>query len=151
MRRQSKQLSGSERLAAQESALGDLLREGGLRPTAQRMALCAILFANRDRHVTAEMLYHEAVQAKVAISLATIYNTLNKFAEAGLLRQIRVGGSTAHFDTNTSNHPHFFVENRNLLLDIPGAEIALDKMPTVPEGYEFVATEIVVRLKRKDR
>lgn len=150
MRRQSKQSSGSDRLPPQESALGDLLREGGLRPTAQRMALCAILFANRDRHVTAEMLYHEAVQAKVPISLATIYNSLNKFAEAGLLRQIRVGGSTAHFDTNTSNHSHFFVESGNLLLDIPDAEIALDKMPAVPEGYEFVATEIVVRLKRKD-
>ena len=149
MRRQSKQLSGNGRSAAQDSALGNLLREGGLRPTTQRMALCAILFANRDRHVTAEMLYHEAIQAKVPVSLATIYNTLNKFAAAGLLRQIRVDGSTSHFDTNTSNHPHFFVEKGDLLLDIPGAEIALDKIPAVPDGYEFVATEVVVRLRRK--
>jgi len=149
MPRHSKQVSDSDRPAAHESALANLLREGGLRPTAQRIALGVILFANRDRHVTAEMIYREALQAKVPISLATIYNTLNKFAEAGLLRQIRVGGSTVHFDTNTSSHPHFFVENGNLLLDIPDAEIALDKMPAVPVGYEFVATEIVVRLKRK--
>jgi Fur family iron response transcriptional regulator len=121
-----------------------------LRPTFQRLTLGAILFANRDRHVTAEMLYQEAIQAKVPVSLATVYNTLNKFAEAGLLRQVLVGGSTTHFDTNTSHHPHVFVENANLLLDVPGAEIVLDKIPPAPAGYEFVGTEIVVRLKRRD-
>jgi Fur family iron response transcriptional regulator len=115
------------------------------------VALGAILFANGDRHVTAEMLYQEAVQAKVPVSLATIYNTLHKFAEAGLLRQVMAASSTAHFDTNTSNHSHFFVANTNLLLDIPGPEVVLDTMPRVPDGYEFVRADIVVRLKRKDR
>jgi Fur family iron response transcriptional regulator len=150
MRRQSKQLSRSDRSGASNSALANLLRDAGLRPTFQRLTLGAILFANRDRHVTAEMLYQEAIQAKVPVSLATVYNTLNKFAEAGLLRQVLVGGSTTHFDTNTSHHPHFFVENANLLLDVPGAEIVLDKIPPAPAGYEFVGTEIVVRLKRRD-
>jgi len=126
-----------------------MLREAGLRPTAQRMSLGAILFSGCDRHVTAEALYHEAVQASVPVSLATIYNTLNKFAEAGLLRQVIVSGAPTHFDTNTSNHPHFFVENTNLLLDIPAAEIVLEKMPAVPDGFESAGTEIVVYLKRK--
>jgi len=150
MRRQSKQLPDSDRLLAPSGAVENLLRDAGLRPTFQRVALGAILFANGDRHVTAEMLYHEAVQTKVPVSLATIYNTLHKFAEAGLLRQVMVAGSTAHFDTNTSNHSHFFVAKANLLLDIPGPEVVLDKMPRAPDGYEFVRADIVVRLKRKD-
>jgi Fur family iron response transcriptional regulator len=149
MRRQSKQSPDSD--LASSGAVGNLLRDAGLRPTFQRVALGAILFANGDRHVTAEMLYQEAVQAKVPVSLATIYNTLHKFAEAGLLRQVMAASSTAHFDTNTSNHSHFFVANTNLLLDIPGPEVVLDTMPRVPDGYEFVRADIVVRLKRKDR
>jgi len=150
MRHQPKQLSGSDGVTAPGSALADLLRDAGLRPTSQRMLLASILFANRDRHVTAEMVYHEAVRANVPVSLATVYNTLHKFATVGLLRRVMVGGATSHFDTNTSNHPHFFVENANLLLDIPDREIALDKMPPAPEGYEFVRADIVVRLKRKE-
>jgi Fur family iron response transcriptional regulator len=86
----------------------------------------------------------------MSVSLATIYNTLHKFAEVGLLRQVMVGGSTTFFDTNTSDHSHFFVENANFLLDISGAEIVLDKLPPAPDGYEFVRADIVVRLTRKN-
>ena len=95
------------------------LREVGLRPTRQRMALGWILFAKGDRHVTAEMLYEEATRAKVPVSLATVYNTLHQFTEVGLLRQVAVDGSKAYFDTNNSEHHHFFVEDENDLLDIP--------------------------------
>src|SRR5271155_2797174 len=69
------------------------LRDVGLRPTRQRMALGWILFAKGDRHVTAEMLYEEATRAKVPVSLATVYNTLHQFTEVGLLRQVAVDGS----------------------------------------------------------
>ena len=78
------------------------LREVGLRPTRQRMALGWILFAKGDRHVTAEMLYEEANHAKVPVSLATVYNTLHQFTEVGLLRQVAIEGSKAYFDTNNS-------------------------------------------------
>ena len=67
-----------------------MLREVGLRPTRQRMALGWILFGKGDRHLTAEMLYEEATRAKVPVSLATIYNTLHQFTEVGLLRQVAV-------------------------------------------------------------
>lgn len=126
-----------------------MLRSVGLRPTRQRMSLGWILFAKGDRHITAEMLYEEATKAKVPVSLATIYNTLHQFTEVGLLRQVAVEGSKAYFDTNASEHHHFFVEDANKLVDIPGAEVIVDKMPTAPEGYEISRIDVVVRLRKK--
>src|SRR5262252_3257087 len=126
-----------------------MLREVGLRPTRQRMALGWILFAKGDRHLTAEMLYEEASKAKVPVSLATIYNTLHQFTEVGLLRQVAVDGSKTYFDTNVSEHHHFFIEGDNALVDIPGAETIVGKMPTAPEGFEIARVDVVVRLKRK--
>lgn len=126
----------------------ELLRQVGLRPTRQRMALGWILFAKGGRHITAEMLYEEATRAKVPVSLATIYNTLHQFTDAGLLRQVAVDASKTYFDTNTSIHHHFFIEDENSLVDIPPATMTVDKLPTPPEGYEIVRVDVVVRLKR---
>src|SRR5215212_1806488 len=128
-----------------------MLRQVGLRPTRQRMALGWMLFAKGGRHITAEMLYEEATRAKVPVSLATVYNTLHQFTEVGLLRQVAVDGSKTYFDTNATDHHHFFVEGEHALLDIPGADVILDKMPTPPEGYEIARVDVVVRLRRKDR
>ena len=127
-----------------------MLREVGLRPTRQRMALGWLLFAKGGRHLTAEMLYEEAIRAKVPVSLATVYNTLHQFTEVGLLRQVAVDGSKTYFDTNTSAHHHFFVEGDNALVDIPGADEIVGKMPCAPEGYEITRIDVVVRLRRKD-
>src|SRR6516162_9145215 len=91
-----------------------MLRAVGLRPTRQRMALGWMLFGKGDRHVTAEMLYEEAIKAKVPVSLATIYNTLHQFTGAGLLRQVAVDGSKTYFDTNVSEHPHFLLKARTI-------------------------------------
>jgi Fur family iron response transcriptional regulator len=126
-----------------------MLRDVGLRPTRQRMALGWILFAKGDRHLTAEMLYEEASKAKVPVSLATVYNTLHQFTEVGLLRQVAVDGSKTYFDTNVSEHHHFFIEGDNALVDIPGAEAIVGKMPAAPEGFEIARVDVVVRLKRK--
>jgi len=125
------------------------LRDVGLRPTRQRMALGWILFAKGDRHVTAEMLYEEATRAKVPVSLATVYNTLHQFTEVGLLRQIAVGGSKAYFDTNNSMHHHFFIEGQNELMDIPSNDVVVGRAPVPPEGYEIARIDVVVRLRRK--
>lgn len=126
-----------------------MLRQVGLRPTRQRMALGWILFGKGDRHLSAEMLYEEATRAKVPVSLATVYNTLHQFTEAGLLRQVAVDGSKSYFDTNVSAHHHFFVEEENELLDIPGADVIVGREPTPPEGYEIARVDVVVRLRRK--
>jgi Fur family transcriptional regulator, iron response regulator len=125
------------------------LRDVGLRPTRQRMALGWLLFAKGDRHVTAEMLYEEATHAKVPVSLATVYNTLHQFTEVGLLRQVAVDGSKAYFDTNNSDHHHFFIEDLNDLMDIPSDDVVVGKAPTPPEGYEIDRIDVVVRLRRK--
>jgi len=127
------------------------LREVGLRPTRQRMALGWMLFGKGDRHITAEMLYEEATKAKVPVSLATVYNTLHQFTDVGLLRQVAVDGSKTYFDTNSTPHHHFFVEDENLLLDIPGNDVLVGAAPVPPEGYEIARIDVVVRLRRKSR
>src|SRR6185312_10157079 len=123
-----------------------MLRKVGLRPTRQRMELGWLLFSKGDRHLTAEMLFEEASSARVPVSLATVYNTLNQFTDVGLLRQVAVDGSKSYFDTNTSDHHHFFVEGQNALVDIPSAEMILDRAPAAPEGYEIARIDVVVRL-----
>jgi Fur family transcriptional regulator, iron response regulator len=127
-----------------------MLRQAGLRPTRQRMALGWLLFGKGDRHVTAELLFEEACTAKVPVSLATIYNTLHQFTRAGLLRQVAVDGSKSYFDTNASDHHHFFVEGENALLDIPATEALMDKLPSPPAGYKIARVDVIVRLKRED-
>ena len=102
-----------------------LLRQAGLRPTRQRLVLGWLLFAKGGRHLTAEMLHAEAADANIHISLATVYNTLHQFTEAGLLRQVIVDAARSYFDTNTGDHQHFFLEKEGLLIDIPGESIAV--------------------------
>jgi Fur family iron response transcriptional regulator len=128
-----------------------LLREVRLRPTRQRLALAWLLFAKGDRHLTAEMLYEEANRAKIAVSLATVYNTLHQFTDAGLLREVAVNGSKTYFDTNVSDHHHFFIENEHNLVDIPDAKSIVGVLPQVPEGYEIARVDVVVRLRKKAR
>src|SRR4249919_3631999 len=128
-----------------------MLRDVGLRPTRQRMALGWILFGKGDRHITAEMLYEEAAKAKLPVSLATVYNTLHQFTDVGLLRQIAVDGSKTYFDTNVSQHHHFFIEGENALVDIPHSQVVVGRTPIPPEGYEVVRMDVVVRLRRKAR
>jgi Fur family iron response transcriptional regulator len=126
-----------------------LLRDVGLRPTRKRLLLAWVLFAKGDRHITAEMLHSEAISAKVHVSLATVYNTLNQFTQAGLLRQVGVCGPTAFFDTNPTAHHHFLVEGEDALLDIPQTEgIAVEKVPEPPEGFEVSRVDVVVCLRR---
>lgn len=126
-----------------------MLRQAGLRPTRQRLALGFLLFAKGDRHLTAEMLYEEASAAKVPVSLATVYNTLHQFTDAGLLRQVAVDAAKSYFDTNVSAHHHYFVEGENRLFDIPDSEVIVGKLPNVPEGYELARVDVVIRLRRK--
>jgi Fur family transcriptional regulator, iron response regulator len=121
-------VSGGHRNGCPWHDIQALLREVGLRPTRQRVALGWLLFAKGDRHLTAEMLYEEASRAKIAVSLATIYNTLHQFTSAGLLREVTVNGSKTYFDTNVSDHHHFFIENEHNLVDIPNADTIVGEL-----------------------
>ena len=128
--------------------VNEMLQAAGLRPTRQRMALGWLLFGKGARHLTAEMLYEEATLAKVPVSLATVYNTLNQLTDAGLLRQVSVDGTKTYFDTNVTTHHHFYLENNHELVDIPDQHLALTKLPEVPEGYEISRIDMVVRLRK---
>lgn len=127
----------------------DLLRQAGLRPTRQRLMLGWLLFANGGRHVTAEALRAAAVESGMQISLATVYNTLNQFTQAGLLRQIGVDGSKSFFDTNPTAHHHFFVDDEGVLLDVPEPGVVLDNLPEPLPGYEIGRVDMIVHLRRK--
>jgi len=129
--------------------VNEMLQAAGLRPTRQRMALGWLLFGKGARHLTAEMLYEEATLAKVPVSLATVYNTLNQLTDAGLLRQVSVDGTKTYFDTNVTAHHHFYLENNHELVDIPDPHLVLSRMPEVPEGYEIARVDMVVRLRKK--
>lgn len=127
-------------------AIRDRLREAGLRPTRQREELALLLFGEGDRHVTAEALHREAMMAGTQVSLATVYNTLHQFTEAGLLREVVVDSGRAYFDTNTSRHHHFFNTRTHELADIHGDAISVGRLPTPPEGTEVEDVEVVVRV-----
>jgi Fur family transcriptional regulator, iron response regulator len=124
------------------------LRSAGLRPTRQRQALAQLLFKDKERHVTAETLHGEAVAAGESVSLATVYNTLHQFTEAGLLRQVLVDGSRTYFDTNTGDHHHFYREEDGLLIDIDGAAIAVSGVPQPPKGAKVERIDVIIRLAR---
>ncbi|MBO6550036.1 MAG: transcriptional repressor [Rhizobiales bacterium] len=131
--------------------MSEKLRLAGMRPTRQRVALGDLLFKNGDRHVCAEILHEEAVEHKIPVSLATVYNTLNQFRDAGLLREVALVGTRVYFDTNMSDHQHFYLEENAELLDIPNSALSVSGIPEAPEGMEVAGVDIVVRLRAKNK
>ncbi len=123
------------------------LRRSGLRPTRQRIALASLLFAKGDRHLTVEELHEEALSANVPVSLATVYNTLHQFTEAGLIRVLAIESAKTYFDTNISDHHHFFIEGQNEILDIPVSNIVIDNLPEPPPGMAVSHVDVVIRLR----
>lgn len=130
-------------------SVASLMKSARLRPTRQRLALGGLLFSGKDRHVTAEQLHAEVVALGEHVSLATVYNTLHQFRRAGLLRELAIDRSKAYFDTNTSNHNHFLLEEPGELMDIPGDSIQVSGLPTPPEGMEISHIDVIVRLAKK--
>jgi Fur family transcriptional regulator, iron response regulator len=124
-----------------------LLERYGLRATRQRLGLAKLLFSKGDRHVTADVLAAEAHGARIFASLATVYNVLNLFADVGLVRSFTVEGGKTVFDTNTTDHCHFYFEDSGEIQDIAGGKFADQFVP--PEGYEIAKVDVVVRLQRK--
>ncbi len=131
------------------SAIADRLRAAGLRPTRQRLALGALLFGNGcDRHVTAEELHGEAAAHGARVSLATVYNSLNQFTAAGLLREVLVGPGRLYFDTNIGDHHHFYIEDDGTLVDIPADKVSIARLPAAPPGMSVERVDVVVRVRR---
>ncbi|MFN7223641.1 MAG: iron response transcriptional regulator IrrA [Paracoccaceae bacterium] len=125
------------------------LAQGGLRPTRQRLSLAALLVGDGiDRHVTAESLFALSVKSGDRVSLATVYNTLRAFCDAGLMNEVVVDGSKSYFDTRIDDHPHFYWEDTAELTDAPKDQLEISGLPAAPDGTEISRVDVVIRLKR---
>lgn len=123
------------------------LKTAGLRPTRQRIALAELLFSNGNRHLTAEQLHGEAMDADVSVSLATVYNTLHQFTAAGLLREVVVEAGRSYFDTNTTDHHHVFVADQGDLSDIDGNSLTILGLPQPAAGCMIERVDVIVRVR----
>ncbi len=125
------------------------LAKSDLRPTRQRVSLAALLIGDgENRHVTAESLFSAAKAQGEKVSLATVYNTLKAFCDAGLMQEVSVDGSRSYFDTNTHEHPHFFWEDDGRLTDAAAEKMKIVNLPEAPEGSEIASVEVVIRLRK---
>ncbi|MFM1815505.1 MAG: hypothetical protein RLZ98_2200 [Pseudomonadota bacterium] len=128
--------------------VGLLLNSLGLRQTRQRLDLYALLFRDQHRHFTADELHRDARRARIPMSLATVYNTLNQFADIGLIRRIAVSGERTYFDTDVSGHQHYYIEEEDRVDDIPVKAIRIEELPPPPDGYRVTKVDVVVHLER---
>lgn len=126
------------------------LAQADLRPTRQRLSLATLMVGDgQDRHVTAEGLHAASMSAGEKVSLATVYNTLRAFCEAGLVQEVTVDGTRSYFDTRMDDHPHFYFEEDGTLIDAANSELRIASLPTPPEGYEVAKVDVVMRLRRR--
>lgn len=128
----------------------DRLRSAGLRPTRQRVGLAHLLFRPPHRHVTAEELFAEASDAGVSVSLATVYNTLHQFVDAGLIREVLAEPGRAYFDTDVEDHHHFFHVDEGRLEDVPADSVVIAGLPDAPDGARIGRVDVVIRLEKRD-
>ena len=139
----------TERARGGQARAGRWLAAGGLRPTRQRLVLAGLLIGDGgDRHVTADSLFDAARNAGTRVSLATVYNTLRSFTEAGLMAEIKVDGIRSYFDTDTSDHAHFYWEDDGRLCDAPRDSVRFERLPEPPEGAEIAKVDVVIRLRK---
>lgn len=124
------------------------LASARLRPTRQRLLLASFLVGDgKNRHVCAETLYNQVQKAKERVSLATVYNTLRVFCDAGLLNEIVVDGAKTYFDTCTDDHPHFYCEDTGKLTDAPKEQLSIESLPKAPEGTKVSRVDVVIRVR----
>lgn len=131
------------------SAARELLADTRFRVTRQRAALTSLLFGQDGRHVSAEGLYAELVQAGAPGSISSVYRALKDFSEAGLLRRVPIYGSTAYFDTQLDHHHHVYAEDEDRLMDLPADRVSIADLPPPPDGYELVSVDVLMRVRRK--
>ena len=125
-----------------------LLRKHGLKPTTQRLFLSEILFSGKNMHFCAEDLKKIVSKKGNKMSLATIYNNLQSFAEVGILKQRRVTKNKAYFDNNVTDHYHFYDEENDKLIDIPSTSVKFQKFPKLPGNKSIKSIDLIINLKR---
>ena len=128
----------------------DKLRNSGLRPTKQRLQICEVLFdTEKTFHFTInELSLKIKKQIDNKISLATIYNTVEAFTNAGYLKEILTSKNKSYYDTNIKSHHHFYDEGSKELTDIHYSQIKLSKVPVPPKGKKIKNLEVVIRIQK---
>ena len=135
--------------AAENARRVQRLRDAGLRPTKQRLAIAGLLLDGRHRHVSADSLAREIREAGMQMAGGTVYNTLNQFTDAGLLRRVTVHNEHSVFDTNTSHHHHFYDANIGRLIDIPAERVLLVDLPDAPNGHDIASVDVLIHITSK--
>ncbi len=144
-RNMDSQAGTSEQMTSQcERRLSDC----GIRPTGQRVRIAALLLS-APQHLSAEQILDSLRAAGARVSKATVYNTLNLFAERGLIRQLSVDGSRAWFDSNVDAHYHFHDLSNGSLIDVPVPDVEFSRLPAPPPGTEVAGIDVVIRLRKK--
>ncbi len=135
--------------SAHSHRVAEKMKAAGLRPTRQRIMLGQLLWPESgvNRHVRAEDLHNEAKTNNLKVSLATIYNTLHQFTDAGLLKEVCIGEGYSLFDTNTAHHHHFLYEETKTLEDIPAEQLEVSRIPEAPPGKQIASVNVMIRLK----
>ena len=125
------------------------LRSSGLRPTQQRLAICKVLFDRKDTfHFTIDNLKKRIEKnTKSKVSLATVYNTVHAFKNNGYLKEISLQGNKTFFDTNSSNHHHFYDQDMSQLIDIEDKNISVSNLPKTPSGKKIKSVEVLVKIE----
>lgn len=136
-------------LETDKTSVAGLLRTHGITPTAQRVRVGQILFAC-DQHLSADEVLRRLRAEGARVSKATVYNTLNLFAAKGMLRELNFDSHRSSFDSNTTPHFHFHVENTGELIDVAPGDIEFARLPALPQGTESLGVEVVIRLRRVD-
>ena len=134
----------------QKNEIINKLRSSGLRPTKQRILIAKNLFdTNKTFHFTVEALNKKiSKNGNEKISLATIYNTVEAFNDAGYLKEILTSKNKRYYDTNIKSHHHFYDEGSRELTDINYNQVKLSKVPTPPKGKKIKNLEVVIRVQK---
>jgi Fur family iron response transcriptional regulator len=133
---------------ADRKRIAGLLESHDIHPTAQRIRIAELLFV-RDQHLTAEQVIQLLGKDGTRVSKATVYNTLNLFADKGLLKALAVDRERGLFDSNTQPHHHFHIEGSGELIDVPPGAIEFTRLPPLPPGTERIGVEVLIRVRRK--
>lgn len=129
-------------------SIQQLLQERGITPTQQRLEIANFLFS-KQQHVSADQILSTIKLEGNPVSKATVYNTLGLFADKGLLREVIIDPNKVFYDTNTEHHHHFYNTSNNSLIDIDNSDIAINNIPTLPEGTNVDSVNVIIKVSNQ--
>jgi len=124
------------------------LEARGIYPTPQRVKIAEVMLV-KQQHMSADKVLQAVNQNEAVASKATIYNTLGLFAKKGLVREVIVDPSKVFYDSNTSEHHHFYNVDSGELSDIGPGELLIEQLPDMPEATVMDGVDVIIRVREK--